>query len=328
MIADLWPTEDIDEVIAARPTLGTDAPPDPAPPPKRARDDGLVVRTWADLMAEPMEPPPVIRPGLPTVGCTVLAGAPKAGKTLWATQTALESRVPFLLIVEEGSLAGVGYRLRRQAEALGIADPPLSLLYRQRIRLDEPRSVERLRELVADHPAKLVILDPLNRLHGADENRPSLMTPVMDALAGIAYDFGRAVLAIHHLAKPSAERKGDIWDRFRGAGSIRSGTDANLILENGRLVGELRDAEPLTEYVELDRDRLVFTTLDAPKAPVKVDPIALRRFVVEKQTVTADEVAERFEVSRMTAFTSLRALGCDEFRGARNRITFSLATLS
>ena len=88
------------------------------------------------------------------------------------------------------------------------------------------------------------------------------MTPVMDAMAGIAYDLETAVLAIHHLAKPSAERRGDVWDRFRGASSIRSGTDANLALDGTgnrvKLVGEFRDSEPLLEHLELDRKSLLF----------------------------------------------------------------------
>jgi len=75
------------------------------------------------------------------------------------------------------------------------------------------------------------VIDPLNRTHAVDENRPTEMTRVMDGVADLAYGLGIAVLAIHHLGKPSAERRGDPWDRFRGASSIRSGSDANLMLD-------------------------------------------------------------------------------------------------
>ena len=61
--------------------------------------------------------------GIPEVGVTVLAGAPKVGKTLLAGQRALEAGRPALLIIEEGSLAGISYRLRRQADDLGLVDP-------------------------------------------------------------------------------------------------------------------------------------------------------------------------------------------------------------
>lgn len=296
--------------------------------------EGPTVISWAALMAEPPEPPPTIRPGIPEVGVAIFAGVPKVGKSLWASQTALESRRPTLLIIEEGSRSGISFRLRRQAFELGIEDPPITVMHRQRIRLDDRASVSRLRAYLAETRPELVILDPLNRLHSADENKPSQMTPVMDALAEIAYDDGgRAVVAIHHVNKPSADRRGDIWDRLRGASSIRSGTDANLILDGDRgnyrkLVGEFRDAEPLLEHLEFDRARLLFLPAAAPEAaPSKVDPIALRLFVEERRQVAAQLVAERFSVSRNTAKYALRALGCDEYAGARGILTFSLGTV-
>lgn len=301
-----------------------------APTPQRVRRPApvLPVLDWEALSAEPLTPPPTIRPGLPEVGVTVLAGSPKVGKTLWASQTALASGRTALLVIEEGNLAGIAYRLRRQAAALELDSPPISVMHRNRVRLDDRDSVARLLDVVAQLRPALVVLDPLNRLHGADENRPTMMTPVMDAMARIAYDHHCAVLAIHHLAKPSAERRGDIWDRYRGASSIRSGTDANLALDGSgdrvKLVGEFRDAEPLLEHLELDRDALLFHPADAPEAPSKVDPIALRAFVEERRQVTARQVVEAFSVSKPTALKSLRAMGCDEYEGPRSVLTFAL----
>lgn len=299
-------------------------------PPAGRSDTRPAILTWADLLAQPPEPPPQLRPGIPLVGVTVLAGAPKVGKSLWSSQTALETERPALLVMEEGSPAGIAYRLRRQAADMGLTEPPISVMHRHRIRLDNPASVRQLREVVAELRPTLVVLDPLNKLHGADENRPTQMTPVMDALAGIAYDYECAVLAIHHLSKPSAERRGDVWDRFRGAGSIRSGTDANLAMdgtgERIKLVGEFRDAEPMTAWLELDREALLFREADAPEAPAKVDAMALRAFVEERRQVTAAQVCEQFTVARHTALKALRALGCDEFEGSRRQLNFSLRT--
>lgn len=286
------------------------------------------VLSWADLMAEPAEPPPVLRPGVPVIGVTVLAGPPKAGKTLLASQWALETGRRTLLVELEGDLRGLSYRLRTQAAAIGLLDPPVSVMHRQRLRLDDRDSVRKLYELTADY--ELIVIDPLNRAHSADENRPTEMTRVMDGLASIAYGRQTAVLAIHHLSKPSVERRGDPWDRFRGASSIRSGTDANLILDGQgdrmRLVGEFRDAEPLSEWLELDRVSLTFRSVGAPDAPAKIDPTALRAYVVERGQVRAQEVATHFGASKNTAFDALRAIGCDEFSGVRNALTFTLRT--
>lgn len=285
--------------------------------------------TWAELMDSPPEPPPQLCPGVPEVGVTVLAGSPKVGKTLWASQQALECGKPTLMVIEEGGQAGISYRMRRQADELGLdAPPPIEVWHRERIQLDRPPSVKKLRDHVASMRPALVVLDPLNRLHGADENRPTQMTPVMDALSGIAYDYGCAVLAIHHLSKPSAERRGDIWDRFRGASAIRSGTDANLALdgtgERLRLVGEFRDAEPLSRWLELDREALVFRDAEAPEVPAKVDAGELREFVQERGQVNARQVMERFEVSKPTALTALRSQEeFDHYIGARGEMVFT-----
>lgn len=294
-------------------------------------DPGIL--TWDQLMAQRAEPPPVVRPGVPKVGVTVVAGSPKVGKTLWVSQIALESRRPTLMVIEEGSLDGIRYRLQHQAEAIGIAEPPISVAHRKRMRLDDRRAVANMQAIVRSTGCELVILDPLNRLHTADENRPSDMTKVMDGMAAIAYDCGVAVLAVHHLSKPSAERRGDIWDRFRGASSIRSGTDANLVMDGTgtrvHLVGEFRDAEPLSEWMDLDRDSLTFRPAEGPEAPpTKVDPIALRKFLEERRQVTAAQVVQEFDLgSKVTALRALRSLGCDEFEGARRVLTFALGTV-
>ena len=289
--------------------------------------------TWTELMDCPSEPPPQLRPGIPEIGVTVLAGSPKVGKTLWASQVALELRKPTLFVVEEGSLNGISYRMRHQADRLGITEPPpVEVWHREGVQLDRPANLKRLSERASTLNPALVVLDPLNRLHSADENRPSQMTRVMEALAELAYSNACAVLAIHHLSKPSAERRGDIWDRLRGAGSIRSGTDSNLAMDAAgtrvRLVGEFRDAEPLSQWLELDRDSLLFSGAEAPEAPAKVNPVLLGEFLERRGDVTAAQVMKEFDVSRHTALDALRALRCDEWEGSRRQLHFSLRTAS
>lgn len=292
------------------------------------RSEALPSMSWDAIMAQPPDPPPMLASGIPKVGLTVLAGPPKVGKTLYASQTALACRST--LVVEEGSLSGVSWRLRKQSAALGIVRPDLDVVLRQRIRLDERASVARLRAHVEARRPELLVLDPLNRLHGADENRPTQMTPVMDALAAIAYDYGIAVLCIHHLSKPSAER-GNIWDRFRGATSIRSGTDANLILEGSdmkvTLVGEFRDAEPMSETLELDRDTLLFGPYEGPAKAGKVRPEDLVAYLQDVGHATAADVVTQFGVVKATARTALEGLpGISWEDGPRGTRIYALGT--
>jgi hypothetical protein len=291
------------------------------------RREGLSALGWNDLLAQPPDPPPVLRPGLPKVGVTVLAGSPKVGKTLLAGQWALESRQPVTLIIEEGSLAGISFRFRRQVDGLALEPPDLTILHRQRVRLDDRTSVRRLREYLTVRKPALVVFDPLNRLHGADENRPTQMTPVMDALAGIAYDLECAVLAIHHLGKASQDHPRDIWDRFRGASAIRSGTDANLALDGSgdrlRLVGEFRDAEPLSEYLQLDREWLLFRPDEPPRLAGKVATAELIAFAQERGRITARDVMDRFGCAKATALTALEGTPeLDRSQGPRGQLSY------
>lgn len=315
-----WPDDPAIGGHPDRPSIGFPRPVTGAP-------KTLATLDWSEIMAEPDEPAPTIATGIPKIGLTVLAGSPKVGKSLYLTQTALTVGRS-LLVFEEGSRSGIAYRLRRQAAALGIAEPDLRLLHLQHLRLDNRAHVRQIRDVVAEYHPVMVGFDPLNRLHGADENRPSQMTPVMDALAGIAYDFACSVTCVHHLGKPSMERRGDIWDRFRGASSIRSGTDSNLILDTAgdqlHLVGEFRDAEPLSQYLTLDRDSLTFSDGEPPAGSGKIDRTALLALIRERGQVTAREVCEAFRVTKHTALDALDASGADSYAGMRGALTFYL----
>jgi hypothetical protein len=133
----------------------------------------LIVLDWAAILAEPPIPLPMLEgTPIPKVGVTVLAGPPKIGKSIWASQLALVRHST--IIAEEGSLAAIGYRLRLQATALAVTDPAVVLIHRQRVRLDDPAAIARLHDHVTERRPELVVFDPLNRLHGSDENSPAL----------------------------------------------------------------------------------------------------------------------------------------------------------
>ncbi len=291
----------------------------------RGRGTGLDTVSLADLMAEPdTEPPWAVDGIVPQVGVTVLAGPPKVGKTLLVQSMALAAadrarphevlgrdvrRGPVLYVLEEGSRAGLRYRVHRQASALGITDAAVAFAYRQHVRLDDRNSLARLRGEVQALRPVLVVVDPLNRVHSRNEDKATEMTPVMDALAGVAYDFRTAVVAIHHVGKPSESRTGQ--DRLRGSGAIRSGTDANLILDGSgilRLEGEYRDAERLSMSLRLDPDTLLLEQSDAPERGGKIAPADLLAFITERGQVNARAVMEQWTVTRNTAKAALDGL--------------------
>jgi hypothetical protein len=291
--------------------------------------------TFAELRDVHHEPPPRAALGVAKVGVTVNAGSPKVGKTTFQLQMAVAVAAPgvstflgapvctgpVLLVIEEGSLDGLAWRLRKQSEAVGVDDLPIELAHRQRLRLDDRGAVRWLRDHVRSLRPALVVMDPLNRLHGQDENKPSAMTPIMDALADVSSEASCAVVAIHHLSKPGMDRSGSVWDRFRGASSIRSATDGNLALDavrgGIRLRGEFRDAEPLDVWMTFDRERLLFAVAEAPEAPSKVSSADLLTLATERGQITARDVMRRFGVSKHTALSALGAADLDRIEGPR-----------
>ncbi len=340
------------ELDAMIPELLDQAPPASArttakaPTVIRPITSGLVGISTAELLAEPDESIPFHAADLiPAEGLVVVAAAPKIGKTILMSQLALVTgcedgppRPQFLgrdvvpgrvlYVLEEGSRASLRYRVRRQMEGLAIARSAVTWALQAHVRLDNPQSVKDLRARVADVAPVLVVLDPLNRLHGLDENRPSEMSRVMGAAVAIVQEARCAVVVLHHLTKPNFEHRGRLVDRIRGAGSIVGATDANLVMEplgggRVRLEGEFRDAEPITMFLELDPERLLFSRTLPERASGKVPADALLAFVEERTRVTARDVMDRFECSKVTALAALdETPDLDRTTGSRGQLHY------
>jgi hypothetical protein len=317
-----------------------------APAPRVLHPAGLAGISTAELLAEPDEPVPFHTPDLiPAEGLVVVAAPPKVGKTILMSQLALVTgcddgppRPLFLgravqpgralYVLEEGSRESLRYRVRRQMDGLSIDHSSVTWVLQAHLRLDHAPSVKDLRAMVADVAPALVVLDPLNRLHGLDENRPSEMARVMGQAVGIVQEAHCAVVVLHHLTKPNAEHRGRLVDRIRGAGSIVGATDANLVLEpqgggRVRLEGEFRDAEPITLYLELDPERLLFSRIEPERAAGKVPEEALLAFVDERTRVTARDVMDRFGCSKVTALAALDGSSAlDRTAGARGQLHY------
>ncbi len=195
----------------------------------------LDVAEW--LAASPPEPMRWLLDGvIPATGFSVIAAEPKASKTivalhlalavasgtreLWGRRVGVEGSV--LLVEEEGSSSDLHRRISQIAADLGL--PPragrFSLLFRKRVKLDDPKSLHSLRELIFQLAPSLVILDPLSRLHGREENSSSEMSSVLDELNTIAAD--RSVIVLHHQNKGAGKGA----SRVRGTSAIFAAVDA------------------------------------------------------------------------------------------------------
>jgi len=96
---------------------------------------------------------------------------------------------------------------------------------RRRLRLDGEGPVEDIRALSsAAHGRRLLVLDPLRQIHGADENCSWAMTDIVQKLHTLATRNSCAVLVCHHASKLSTlSGSGHQATASRGAGAF---TDA------------------------------------------------------------------------------------------------------
>ena len=321
-----------------------------------ASDQTPLSQPLSDFLATEIAPLRWVIPGLvPAGGLILLAGAQKLGKStlamdasvgIAARQTVLGRPTlggPTLYVLEEGAPAGIADRFRRIVARRGMpADA--HVMIRKGIRADEKRRWQRLLDEVEQLQPVLVVLDPLVRLHGSDEDRAHLMSPVMAALQQITTS-GSAVIAVHHVAK-HGKGEGAVGNAARGSGAIISATDGNLVLtrKNGhlRLESEMRDAEGEQLELVFDGATASFTLLDEP-APIEVarrypggvDPAVVVELAGERVArdseggLTATELAAIRHISSETARQALAELVHDGHlvkAGPANRPVYRPAT--
>ena len=74
---------------------------------------------------------------------------------------------------------------------------------------------------------RLVVLDPLVRLHAVDENAVAEVAPILGFLRDLQRRFETAVLLVHHARKSGATRPGQA---LRGSSELHAWGDSNLYL--------------------------------------------------------------------------------------------------
>ena len=103
------------------------------------------------------------------------------------------------------------------------------------LRLDHRGDRLRLLETVERIGPRLLVLDPLVRLHGVDENTVAEIAPILGFLRDLQRRFEAAVVLVHHARKSGATRPGQA---LRGSSELHAWGDSNLYLRrrDGRIV--------------------------------------------------------------------------------------------
>ena len=137
---------------------------------------------------------------------------------------------PVLLFPAEDSLAVVRQRLERICSAAGVGfqSLPVEVITVPSLRLDAPKDRERLSNTVQALQPRLLILDPLIRLHRVDENDASQIAALLSYLRQLQRTFHVAVLVVHHARKDAnATRPGQA---LRGSSELHGWGDSNLYM--------------------------------------------------------------------------------------------------
>lgn len=174
----------------------------------------------------------------------ILGGEPKCCKSFLALDLAVSVAAgvpclrqfpalrtgPVLLFPAEDALSVVRQRLAGICAAAGVAFEtlPLDVITAPSLRLALPADRQRLEQTVAARRPRLLILDPLIRLHRIDENDASQVAPLLSFLRELQRKYQLAVMVVHHARKDAhASRPGQA---LRGSSELHGWGDSNLYL--------------------------------------------------------------------------------------------------
>jgi len=212
---------------------------------------GFPTRPPADLEDRPREQQWLVDGlwGRQAVG--IVGGEPKCGKSFLALDLAVavaagvpclrrfEAAQPGPVLMFAAEDAGHIVRTRiagiARAAAAAFEELDIAVIDVPTLRLDHRPDRQRLLETVERIAPRLLVLDPLVRLHGVDENTVAEIAPILGFLRDLQRRFEAAVVLVHHARKSGATRPGQA---LRGSSELHAWGDSNLYLRrrDGQIV--------------------------------------------------------------------------------------------
>ena len=185
---------------------------------------------------------------------TVLAAAPKTGKTWVALGLAVgvasgtpalgyfhvPSPGPVLVFPAEDDPRAVRERIDGLCRGAGLElrGLPIDIITADQVLLDDPADRRKLERVLEVRRPRLLVLDPLVRLHSGAESYVGHVAELFGYLRTLQRRFGVAVLVTHHLAK-NRGKTSQPGAAMRGSGEIHAAYDHGASLErekDGRVV--------------------------------------------------------------------------------------------
>jgi AAA domain-containing protein len=230
----------------------------------------------------------------------VIGGAPKCAKT-WlgldmalsvATGTACLGKYavpepgPVLIYLAEDALPVVRERIQGMARHRGLdfAGVEIHAITAPTLRLDREPDRTRLLETTRRLRPRLLVLDPLVRLHGIDENHAGEVAELLAYFRKLQRQFDLSVLLVHHTRKNAA---GGVaaGQGLRGSSDIHAFGDSNLYLRRTRehlMLSSEHRAAPASAPVYLE---LVATDAETTHLEVITDLQDGKRRSLEEQVL-------------------------------------------
>jgi AAA domain len=175
----------------------------------------------------------------------VIGGAPKCAKTWLGLDIALSvatgtpclgkynvpERGPVLVYLAEDALRSVRERVDGMARhrGLDLSEVAIQVITVPVLRLDQEWDRTRLWETARRLRPRLLVLDPLVRLHGIDENRAGEVAELLAYFRSLQRELGLSVLLVHHTRKNSGDGVA-AGQGLRGSSDIHAFGDSNLYL--------------------------------------------------------------------------------------------------
>lgn len=200
--------------------------------------------TAADLLAADFPEPRWAVPGVVAEGLTLLAGAPKLGKSWLAMNLAAA-------VGAGGKALGKVDVDQGDSLYLALEDPPRRLQQRLRIVLEGDTApaglhfdtswpllhdggLDQLDKWLDNHDGRLVVVDVLTKIRGTVSEKEDRYTADYRAMTGLkvlADNHGVAIVVVHHTRKATAE---DFLDMVSGTHGLAGAADTVAVLARSR----------------------------------------------------------------------------------------------
>jgi hypothetical protein len=267
----------------------------------------------------------------------IVSGPPKALKTWTALEMAISVATglpclatfpvhrsgPVLLYAAEEPMPALHSRLHALARnhALDLDQVDIRVIAADSLRLDRGEDREKLTATVKFHRPVLLILDPLIRLHGLDENQSGPMAELLGYFRSLQRSTGTAIAIVHHSRKNAASSAAP-GQSLRGSSDLYAFVDSLVSLDRRRdqvtLSAEHRSAPglgplPLELVPAADPNQSPCLRLrtsvedDASKHTTLPDRI-LELLAAAAAPVTTDALRSSLQIRKQRVVEALRSL--------------------